>query len=328
MSGGSGSGRQTSPTVPAPSGAQSATMERLQQAANAYAIASAKSKENPTDANLNAERIRAFNNFISAALETGVLDQGTEAYKELAKIAPTLATNLSVYMQDLSKDGATKTLELIKALREADRAALQKEAYAAFDIRTQSPTQTVGLVSMLKAFAEVLNLFGVDTRAFVAKCDEKLEKAYAEMPQIDRGRIASARTDVSSAGARAEVRRGTAAAMDEIDDSLERTDRAVSAVLRAAGQTGLGATPGSKPLSIEEATRELEAFGRERGVRANWGKLIRDASNADGVNTNLSANDLIELQRRIEAALGKDKNQAAPAIDRLRREMAPEPVSP
>lgn len=102
--------------------------------------------------------------------------------------------------QDLGKDAAGKTLELGKALNDAQRTALEKNARDLFDLGMRGFDKTVDFLGLARGVVTVLRVFGVDTTDFIQRCDDEMAAARASVPEISTATIARAPTTVAAGG--------------------------------------------------------------------------------------------------------------------------------
>jgi hypothetical protein len=301
-------------SAPTPAGAGGvATSGPVLQALTAYNAASDFLTRNPKDPKAALAQAKALIAVVEAYTTAGIIDVKTEAGKKLADTVVQLQTTLAVIEQDLGKDAAGKTLELGKALNDAQRTALEKNARDLFDLGMRGFDKTVDFLGLARGVATVLRVFGVDTTDFIQRCDDEMAAARASVPGISTATIARAPTTVAAGGAIATVSGATAGALNAMPGmardlntqlqgiGISLTTPTGPAAASSAPQASAAKAPPQWEISVKDAKSALlNPQNPIQGLSAQEADaLLKNAAAKDGKQGHLSTNDLLALEAEL-----------------------------
>lgn len=300
-------------SAPTPAGAGGGvTSGPVLQALTAYNAASDFLTRNPKDPKAALAQAKALIAVVEAYTTAGIIDVKTEAGKKLSDTVVQLQTTLAGIEQDLGKDAAGKTLELGKALNDAQRTALEKNARDLFDLGMRGFDKTVDFLGLARGVATVLRVFGVDTTDFIQRCDDEMAAARASVPGISTATIARAPTTVAAGGAIATVSGATAGALKampgmarDVNTQLQGIGISLTtptgpAAASSAPQASAARTP-EWEISVKDAKSALlNPQNPIQGLSAQEADaLLKNAAAKDGKQGLLSTKDLLALEAEL-----------------------------
>lgn len=300
-------------SAPTPAGAGGgATSGPVLQALTAYNAASDFLTRNPNDPKAALAQTKALIAVVEAYTTAGIIDVKADAGKKLADTVVQLQTAAAVINQDLGKDAAGKTLELVKALNDAQRTALEKNAKDLLDLGMRGFDKTVDFLGLARGVATVLRVFGVDTTDFIQRCDDEMETALRSVPRVDTSMIARAPTTVAAGGAIATVSGATAGALNampgmarDVNTQLQGIGISLTtptgpAAASSAPQASAARTP-EWEISVKDAKSALlNPQNPIQGLSAQEADaLLKNAAAKDGKQGHLSTNDLLALEAEL-----------------------------
>jgi hypothetical protein len=258
-------------------------------------------------------------------IQSGTLESEVELNKTLQSIAPTLMKALSETRLALAKDGATKSLELLKARFEEQRKLLEKESKDLFDLAKAGSEPTIRLMGTFKGLALLLKGLGIDTTEFVKFCDDTIAQEQSKLPKINTSRLDDARVDVQTIAAELRVSGSAAAAIGEATDKAPQLADAITRVGRGVAgrvaptpdggtQTQTSGT-GSATTADIATTRAISAIQSGLGIttKLDVQSIVRRSAGSDGRADTVSSKDWDLIQNKLSMGFvnqGEATNQA------------------
>ncbi len=317
---------------------------RLMQAAPS---AGANTAGNPLEKNLEAARnafnkallrgeagkadaLKALNEANLLLRQSGILGVKNETDAAMAQLARTLKEEQSKNTANVGVQAAQGVLDLEKNRNTADLDMLKMEQNSVFNAKMIIPNMQLSFYGMLKMGGEILGLCGIDTKEFCAKMDKRIDEI--EFPSVNRDRIASAKTNISTGNAESKISETADNAVDLANATPAQLQSVFDAMMRDAGAKSTGPAP-AQGLKVQTASTSVAKLIEDHTLTAPEGRQVLASLMAEaakgGDKTVLETGEAKNFTNTVDQLLHRAASAAnAQKVDKVKVELGLPALTP
>ena len=290
----------------------------LEQAFNEYSRASQAAKNNPSAANLEAQK-QAQIKVYKVAVQSGILDQSSELGKAFAKVAPELQIKLLEAQQKLGVDAASGTIEIAKALAGDERSSIKGQIDTLFGMESGAMRSSISFAGIGRAVCSFLRAIGVEGMdEYIQRFDDEIQNATDSVRDVKYKKLREANQVISSEKAEGQVISATDRAVKALSERGEETLSKISELMGITKKIGDTTTDQQAPQTTGQvdpiiagtsrAAQLAKDAAKELGLKPGQvEQAVIEAAKLEGDDKNLSGKELAALEARLITGEGKDK---------------------
>ena len=316
-----------------PTDVRSGMEQFVTQKKNAYNVASAAYKENPTPENLQ-KQLDALMDVNLAVVQQSAIDGNVDGTGMLAKFASELVKTIEDARAKLRITAADKNIVLQAELFQKQRDLLEKQAKDVFDLSMSGQKTTVSLLGLVKGLAAVFKIFGYDTTDLMKACDDGIRDAKIAAGGIDYAALGKAGLIIDTKSADRQIEGGVGEIVPSIAPAARQVAKAADGIVGnyqgapAPQKSKPATTDGSAPIvvpagaAIDVIKKNAQAAGIKdpKAITATVHKIA-------GSDGSLSSEEMIRLNGVLVTATG-DRKTADDLTVQIKSKAVPAAIPP